>query len=176
MKFIETRLKGAYLIVAEPIGDERGIFARTFCRNTFIEHGLDPAIAQCNTSYNNHKGTLRGMHYQAEPHEEAKLVRCTHGAIYDVIVDLRRGSPTYCHWASADLTADNRQALYIPKGFAHGFQTLEDDSEVFYQMSDFYAPECARGVRWNDAVFNIQWPYPDPIISIKDKSYGDFIP
>ena len=147
MIFTETRLAGAYLIEPERIEDERGFFARTWCRDEFERHGLNPRLVQCNVSYNARRGTLRGMHYQAKPHEEAKLVRCTRGAIYDVIVDLRPDSPTYRQWVAAELTAENRRMLYIPEGFAHGFQTLADETEVFYQMSELFHPESARGVR-----------------------------
>ena len=174
MKFVETKLEGAYLIEPERLEDERGFFARTFCREEFEKRDLNPNVAQCNISFNKKKGTLRGMHYQIKPHEEAKLVRCMRGAIYDVIIDLRQDSPTYCQWISVELTADNYKMLYIPEGFAHGFQTLEDDAEVFYQMSEFYHPECARGLRWNDPVFGIEWPMNKLIISDKDKGYKDF--
>ena len=174
MKFIETKLEGAYLIEPERFEDKRGFFARIFCREEFEAHGLNPNVAQCNISFNKKKGTLRGMHYQIKPHEEAKSVRCTRGAIYDVIIDLRQDSPTYCQWTSVELTADNYKMLYIPEGFAHGFQTLEDNTVVFYQMSEFYYPESARGLRWNDPVFGIEWPMNKLIISDKDKSYKDF--
>jgi dTDP-4-dehydrorhamnose 3,5-epimerase len=168
MIFTPTSLKGAYLVDPELAQDERGAFARTFCQNEFRERGLRDFFVQCNISFNKKKGTLRGMHYQAAPHEEAKLVRCTAGAIYDVIVDLRPDSSTYRQWTSVELTAANRRALYIPEGLAHGFQTLCDDSEVFYQMSEFYHPECARGFRWNDPQFAIQWPTATLIISGSD--------
>jgi dTDP-4-dehydrorhamnose 3,5-epimerase len=174
MKFIPTLLNGAYIIVPEFHEDERGAFARTFCQKEFREHGLRDCIVQCNISFNKKKGTLRGMHYQTAPHEEAKLVRCTAGAIYDVIVDLRQTSPTYRKWTSVELTAANRLALYVPEGFAHGFQTLCDDSEVFYQMSEFYHPECAGGFRWNDPKFDIQWPISTLITSISDRDYADY--
>jgi dTDP-4-dehydrorhamnose 3,5-epimerase len=174
MIFKETRLKGAYLIEWEPLQDERGFFARSFCREEFGKHGLNPQIAQCNVSYNRKCGTLRGMHYQAAPSEEAKLVRCTNGAIYDVIIDLRRPSSTFMQWMAVELTAANRRMLYIPEGFAHGFQTLEDDSEVFYQMSAAFSPELARGVRWNDPAFGIEWPPAERIISRRDDQYPDF--
>lgn len=171
MKFTETKLGGAYLIEPKRLEDERGFFARSFCQNEFKAHGLNPRVVQCNISYNKHKGTLRGMHYQVAPMAEAKLVRCTRGAIYDVIIDLRPESPTYCQWAPVELTADNRRMLYIPEGFAHGFQTLEDDTEVFYQVSEFYTPDCERGVRWDDPVFGIEWPETPTLISKKDKNY-----
>src|SRR5919199_3217742 len=148
MIFTETKLKGAFLIEPEPRADERGFFARTWCQREFEAHGLRTRWVQCNISFNKKKGTLRGMHYQLAPYAEAKLVRCTRGAIYDVIIDLRYDSPTFKQWQALNLTADNRQMLFIPEGFAHGFQTLDDDTEVFYQMSEFYAPDCAKGVRW----------------------------
>jgi dTDP-4-dehydrorhamnose 3,5-epimerase len=173
MKFVETSLKGAFIIEIEPITDERGFFARTFCREEFERHGLNPCVAQCNVSFNRKKGTLRGMHYQQKPHEEAKLIRCARGRIYDVIVDLRRGSPTLRRWTAAELSADNGKMVYAPEGFAHGFLTLEDDSEVVYQMSEFYHPESARGVRWDDPAIGIAWPGPqEKIITDKDKAYG----
>lgn len=171
MRFIETKLKGAYIIEPEPIEDERGFFARTFCAREFEAHGLNPRLVQCNISYNKRKGTLRGMHYQAAPHAEAKLVRCTRGAIYDVIIDLRPESPTYQEWVAVELTAGSHRMLYVPERFAHGFQTLEDDSEIFYQMSEFYEPEYAQGVRWDDPVFMVEWPIPPGIISGRDSEF-----
>lgn len=171
MKFIETRLKGAFIIEPERLEDERGFFARTFCQKEFEAHRLNPRMVQCNISYNKHKGTLRGMHYQAAPMAEAKLVRCTRGTIYDVIIDLCPESPTYCQWLAEELNADNSKMIYIPEGFAHGFQTLEDDTEVFYQMSEFYSPEHARGLRWDDSIFGIEWPLNTMIISEKDNNY-----
>ncbi len=173
MKFIETKLKGAYIIEIEPIEDQRGFFARSWCKNEFEEHGLNSNLVQCNISYNKKKGTLRGMHYQVEPYEEAKLVRCTKGSIYDVIIDLRENSYTFLEWVSIELSSDNMKMLYIPEGFAHGFQTLQDDTEVFYQMSEFFHSECARGIRWDDKKFNIIWPIDKTIISDKDKSYSN---
>lgn len=175
MIFAETKLKGAYIIEPERLEDERGFFARTFCQEEFAAHGLRTRFVQCSISFNKKKGTLRGMHYQVAPHEEAKLVRCTMGAIYDVIIDLRPGSPTFTQWVAVELTAQNRKMLYIPEGLAHGFQTLEDDTEVFYQMSEFYHPECARGVRWDDPVFGIKWPkIHHRIVSEIDQRYADF--
>lgn len=171
MKFTETRLPGVVVVEIEPTRDERGFFARSWCRREFERHGLNPDLVQCNISFNKKKGTLRGMHYQAEPHQEAKLVRCTRGAIYDVVIDLRPESATYRQWQAVELNAENRCMLYVPSGVAHGFQSLEDDTEVFYQMSEFYHPECARGVRWDDPAFGIRWPLPDPIASEKDRSY-----
>lgn len=174
MIFTETRLKGAFIIEPERLEDERGFFARTWCQREFEVRGLDPRLVQCNISFNRRKGTLRGMHYQVAPHEEAKLVRCTLGAIHDVIIDLRAGSPTFKQWEAVELTAVNRWSLYIPGGFAHGYQTLEDDSEVFYQMSEFYYPESAAGVRWDDPTFAITWPMEPTVISAKDRSYPLF--
>lgn len=185
MTFSETRLKGAFVIEPEKVEDERGFFARTWCRKEFKEHGLNPSLAQCNVSFNTRKGTLRGMHYQAKPFEEAKLIRCTAGAVYDVIIDLRPGSSTYCQWLGIELAARlsgqniqaaaNPKMLYVPEGFAHGFQTLADETEVFYQMSELYMPDCARGVRWDDPVFGIEWPLDVSVISEKDRSYGNFV-
>jgi len=174
MIFKETKLKGAYIIEIDPIVDERGFFARSFCAKEFEKYGLNPSIAQCNISYNETKKTLRGMHYQAAPYEEAKLVRCTRGAIYDVIIDLRQDSATYKQWIATELTAENHRMLYIPERFAHGFQTLEDHTEVFYQMSEFYHSGCARGIRWDDPTFGIKWPFPSSIISKRDLDYSFF--
>jgi dTDP-4-dehydrorhamnose 3,5-epimerase len=174
MLFTETILKGAYVIDAEKLEDERGFFARSFCVGEFEKHGLNPRLVQCNISYNIKKGTLRGMHYQKAPYAEAKLVRCTRGAIYDVIVDLRPDSPSFKMNVGIRLDESNRIMLYIPEGFAHGFITLEDDSEVFYQMSEFYSPQHAAGFRWNDPFFRIQWPLEVAVISERDKTYPDF--
>jgi dTDP-4-dehydrorhamnose 3,5-epimerase len=174
MIFNQTLLAGAYLIEIEPIEDERGFFARSFCQKEFEKHGLNFHVVQCNISYNKKKGTIRGMHYQAAPHQEAKLVSCIRGAIYDIIIDLRKDSTTYCQWFAAELTAENYKILYVPKGFAHGFQTLEDDTVVYYQMSEFYHPECARGVRWDDPAFGIKWQLSERIMSKKDMNYRDF--
>lgn len=163
---------GAFLIEPAPIADERGFFARTFCVKEFEAQGLNPCVVQCSISYNKKKGTLRGMHYQLAPHAEAKLIRCIRGAIYDVIIDLRPDSTTFRQWLATELTADNRRMLYVPEGFAHGFQTLEDDTEVFYQMSEFYAPEYAAGVRWDDAAIGIAWPETvNRIVSTRDQNY-----
>lgn len=174
MLFTETQLQGAYIIDPERIEDERGFFARSWDRHEFEARGLNTNLAQCNISYNTRRGTLRGMHYQAEPHEETKLVRCTAGAIYDVIIDLRPSSPTLRQWLAVELSAANRRMLYIPPGYAHGFQTLEDHSEVFYQMAEFYAPAYARGVRWNDPAFGIVWPEAPQAIAARDQAYPDF--
>jgi len=173
LKFTETQLKGAYIIEPELLRDERGFFARSWCQKEFTERGLNTNLVQCNISFNLKKGTLRGMHYQAKPYEEAKLVRCTMGAIYDVIIDIRPESPTFKQWVAVELTAENRKMLYIPEGMAHGFQTLVDNTEVFYQMSEFYQAESASGVRWNDPAFNVEWLIKqDLVISKKDQSYS----
>lgn len=174
MIFTETPLAGAFLIDPEMHQDERGFFARTWCKDEYARHGINTSIVQCNISFNIAKDTLRGMHYQKSPYEEAKLVRCTMGAIFDVIVDLRFNSPTYAHWFSTELTAENRRLLYIPQGIAHGFLTLVDKTEVFYQMSEFYHAESAFGVRWNDPAFGIRWPTEPRLISDKDEHYPDF--
>jgi dTDP-4-dehydrorhamnose 3,5-epimerase len=158
LRFTELGLAGAYLIELERHEDERGHFARTFCRSEFLHHGLETTIAQCSSSFNIRRGTVRGMHFQAAPHEECKLVRCTSGRIFDVIVDLRPGSATFTKWHGVELTRDNHRMLYIPAGFAHGFQTMEDNSEVFYQVSEEYVPSVSRGIRWNDATLGIKWP------------------
>ena len=172
MLFIETKLAGGYIIELEKIEDDRGFFARTFCQREFEAHGLNPRIAQCSVSFNRRKGTLRGMHYQVAPYEESKLVRCTMGAIYDVAVDLRPESRTFKQWVAVELTGENGRMFYIPQGLAHGFQTLVDNTEVFYQMSEFYRPQCARGVRWDDPAFGMTWPIKEVIISIKDASFA----
>lgn len=175
MIFTETKLKGAFIVDIQPHEDERGFFARSWCEDEFKRHGLNPNLAQCNISFNKKRGTLRGMHYQVEPYPEVKLVRCTMGSIYDVIIDLRKDSSTFKQWFAVDLTAQNRRALYIPEGFAHGFQTLEDNTEVFYQMSEFYHPECARGVRWDDPEFGVEWKFPLVGMSLRDCQYPGFI-
>ena len=175
MKFIETELKGAFIVEPERLKDERGFFARTWCKKEFEQHELFADLVQCNISFNRRKGTLRGMHFQIAPHEESKLVRCTMGAIYDVIIDLRPNSPTFKRWVSVELTTENRKMLFIPEGFGNGFITLTDNTEVFYQMSVYYAPECARGVRWNDPAFEIDWPAEVKVISEKDMQYPDFM-
>lgn len=174
MKFSPTALAGACIIDIEPVPDERGFFARSWCREEFAKHGLNPDLAQCSISFNKKHGTLRGMHYQVKPHEETKVVRCARGAIYDVIVDLRPESSTFRKWIAVELSADNRRMLYIPAGLAHGFQSLTDDTEVFYQISTPYHPESARGVRWNDPAFGIEWPVTERVISDKDRQYPDF--
>lgn len=176
MRFEKTPLPGAWVIELEPIGDERGWFARTFDAAEFLQRGMNPAVVQCNASFNARRGTLRGMHYQAEPHGESKLVRCVRGAIFDVAVDLRAGSPTFRSWHGVELTAENRLAFYIPAGLAHGFQTLSDDAEVLYQMGDPYVPDAARGVRFDDPALAIDWPAPDGerTVSERDRSFPDF--
>lgn len=174
MIFIETKLKGAFTIEPEMLEDERGFFARTFCQKEFEARGLDPRQVQSSISFNKTRGTLRGMHFQAIPFEETKLVRCTKGKIYDVIIDLRCDSPTYRQWLMEELTVDNHRMMYVPKGFAHGFQTLEDQTEVFYQMSESYMEGYAKGIRWDDPAFGITWPVENPIISAKDRQYPDF--
>ncbi|MFO7667387.1 MAG: dTDP-4-dehydrorhamnose 3,5-epimerase [Desulfobacterales bacterium] len=176
MIFIETKLQGAFIIDVQRMEDDRGFFCRSFCRHEFSKFGLNPEIAQCNISFNRHAGTLRGMHYQVEPHAEDKIVRCTRGGLYDVIIDLRKESPTYKQWTALELTEDNRRMIYIPKGCAHGFQTLVNNTEVFYEMSEFYHPESAIGIRWNDPVFGIQWPRVERlIISDRDRNWPDYI-
>jgi dTDP-4-dehydrorhamnose 3,5-epimerase len=177
VRFHETKIAGALLIEPERRPDERGFFARTWCRDEFAARGLTTAWVQCNVSFNERRGTLRGLHYQADPFPEIKLVRCTMGAAYDVIVDLRPGSPSFGQWVGVELTAANRLSLYIPGGVAHGFQTLADDTELFYQMSEFYRPELARGVRWDDPRLGIAWPdCPQRIISARDRNLPDFVP
>ena len=175
MIFVETELQGAYIVEPERWADQRGFFARTWCQREFEAHAICSNWVQSNISFNNNKGTLRGMHYQAAPCEEAKLVRCTMGATYDVIIDLRPESLTFMKSTPVVLTAQNRRMLFVPEGCAHGFLTLEDNTEVFYQMSEFYAAEYARGVRWNDPAFGIQWPVAVQIISDRDRNYLDFV-
>jgi dTDP-4-dehydrorhamnose 3,5-epimerase len=174
VKFTESSLPGAYVVDIEPIEDDRGFFARTWCREEFQAFGLSGVVKQNSISFNRKRGTLRGMHYQAAPHEEVKLVRCTRGAIHDVILDLRVESPTFCRSFAVELSADNGRMVYVPAGFAHGFQALADQSEVFYQISEPYRPGMGRGVRWNDPVFQIEWPIPNPILSARDRSFPDF--
>ena len=203
MLFTETKLRGAYIIELEPIEDNRGFFARSFCQKEFALRGITMNVVQCNISYNRMKGTLRGMHYQAAPYEEAKIVSCMRGSIYDVIIDLRPNSATYCQWIATELSAVNSELsevgrkqevgseklsahrspltahykmLYIPEGFAHGFLTLEYHTEVFYHMSEFYTPGYGRGIRWNDSTFGIKWPEEVRVISDQDRFYPDFEP
>jgi dTDP-4-dehydrorhamnose 3,5-epimerase len=174
MRFHSTKLPGTTQIDLDTIPDERGFFARSWCQREFRDNGLNPNLVQCNISFNTRKGTLRGMHYQAPPFGEAKVVRCTRGSIYDVVLDLREDSITFRQWIGVELSAKNRRMLYIPEGCAHGFLTLQDETEVFYQMSEFYNPESARGVRWNDPVFAIEWPGKVEMISERDRTYPDF--
>jgi dTDP-4-dehydrorhamnose 3,5-epimerase len=176
MRFTETKVAGAFLIEPEPIADERGFFARTWCREEFADHGLTGELAQANISFNHRKGTLRGLHLQAAPHAEAKLVRATRGAVWDLALDLRRDSPTYLAWFGAELDDANRHMLYVPEGCAHGFLTLTDDAEVAYQMSAPYAPQAARGVRFDDPAFGIEWPGEVVVINERDRTYPDFAP
>lgn len=174
MQFTETNLKGAFIVDLDLRSDDRGAFARTFCAKEFAEHGLKPTVAQCNLSFNHEAGTLRGMHYQIPPAAETKLVRCTKGAIYDVIIDMRPDSPTYMQHIGVELTADNRRALYVPELFAHGYQALTDEAEVVYQVGEFYTPGYERGIRYDDPAFNIQWPMPVTVISEKDAAWKPF--
>jgi dTDP-4-dehydrorhamnose 3,5-epimerase len=172
MRFIATKLEGAWVIEPEAREDNRGLFARTFCAQEFRDQGLVDIFVQCNTSWNSSKGTVRGLHYQLPPSSEVKLVRCTSGSIWDLIVDLRPHSSTYLHHYGVQLTAENRRALYIPEMFAHGFQTLDDNSEVFYQMSEFYTPKLARGLRYDDPKLGVKWPFPASSISDKDQTWA----
>ncbi|HEX8394658.1 MAG TPA: dTDP-4-dehydrorhamnose 3,5-epimerase [Longimicrobium sp.] len=177
MIFTETELPGAWIVEPERIEDERGFFARTFDAAEFCRRGLRDAFPECSVSYNARAATLRGMHFQAEPHAEAKLVRCTAGAIVDVVIDLRPGSPTHGRWTAVELSAQNRRALYVPEGFAHGFQTLVDATEVFYQISTAYHAASSRGVRWDDPAFGIRWPAAEArVISARDRAYPDYTP
>lgn len=174
MKFHETTIEGAFRVSIEPRGDERGFFARTWCKDEAVAHGIHTDFVQCNLSFNRQRGTLRGMHYQAEPYGEPKLVSCIKGAIYDVAIDLRPQSPTFKMWFGVELSAENHEMLYIPAGCAHGFQTLADGCEVFYQMGARYVPEAARGVRWDDPAFGVKWPNAARIIAPRDQGYPDF--
>jgi dTDP-4-dehydrorhamnose 3,5-epimerase len=174
MKFIETGLPGAVIVEIEKLEDQRGFFARTWCKKEFEKHDLDAEMVQANVSFNHSKGTLRGMHYQVEPHGETKLVRCTQGAVYDVIIDLRPGSQTYRRWFGVELSAANYRMLFVPKMFAHGYQTLVDESAVAYQVGQFYTPGSERGIRYDDSAFDIRWPLNVSIISDKDKNWPDF--
>ena len=174
MIFREAAVAGVFVIEPEPREDNRGFFARTWCQREFAQHGLNPRLVQTSISFNRRRGTLRGMHYQMPPHAEAKLIRCTRGAIWDVALDLRPASPTYRQHFGVELSAENRAALYIPEGVAHGFQTLVDETEVLYQMSEFYAPEAGRGIRFDDPAFAIPWPLPEPILLERDRTYADF--
>jgi len=176
MIFTNTLLSGVLTIDPEPLEDTRGFFARIWCEREWAAHGLNTSIVQCSVSMNKRKGTLRGLHYQAAPHQETKLIRCTRGSIFDVVVDLRSTSPTFCRYVSVLLSAENHRMIYVPEGCAHGFQTLQDDTEVAYQMSAAYAPEYARGVRWDDPAFGIAWPPDDRTILDRDQNYPSFLP
>jgi dTDP-4-dehydrorhamnose 3,5-epimerase len=177
MIFTETKLKDAFIIEIEKIGDERGFFARVWCQNEFEARGLNSRWVQANLAFSKKRGTLRGLHYQIAPYEEAKLMRCIRGAMYDVIVDLRQDSPTYKQWLGVELTEDNRRMLYVPEGFAHGYQTLVDDTEVFYPVSQFYTPGAERGMRWDDPAFAVEWPVTENLtVSEKDKSWPEYLP
>ena len=176
MLYQPTSLTGAYLLDLQKVEDERGFFARSWCVQEFAEHGLDTRLVQCNISFNKRQGTVRGMHYQLPPFAETKLVRCSRGAIYDVIIDLRPTSPTFLQWFGVTLSAENRTMLYVPQGFAHGFQTLADNTEVTYQMSEFYEPTYARGLRWDDPRVKVEWPLEITVMSMKDQCYPDFMP
>lgn len=175
MIFTETKLKDAFIVEPERIADERGFFARSWSKREFAARGIDSRLVECNISFNKKKGTLRGMHFQRAPHGQAKLVRCTMGAIYDVIIDLRPASQTFKQWIAAELTAANGRMLFVPEEFAHGFQTLEDNTEVFYQMATYYAPEAGSGVRWNDPSFGIEWPPDERTVIDRDRQYSDFV-
>jgi dTDP-4-dehydrorhamnose 3,5-epimerase len=174
MVFTETALRGAFLVEPEAHVDERGFFARTWAAAEFESRGLNPRLAECSASFNDRRGTLRGMHYQAEPFAEAKLVRCTHGSVCDVMIDLRDGSSTFGQWVAIELSASNRRMLFVPEGVAHGFLTLEDRTELFYQISAPYSPAHVRGVRWNDPAFGITWPLEPVVMSARDRAYPDF--
>jgi dTDP-4-dehydrorhamnose 3,5-epimerase len=174
MKFCETRISGVFEICLELRPDERGFFARSWCQKEFADHGLNSKLVQCNISRNTRKGTLRGMHFQEAPFSEAKIVRCTRGSVYDVVLDLRPGSKTFKNWIAVTLTEEAGNSMYIPDGCAHGFLTLTDGADVFYQMSEFYKPEAACGVRWNDSAFGIHWPAEVKVISERDRTYSDF--
>ena len=174
MKFTETKLKGAFVVEIEKLTDDRGFFARSWCRKEFEAHGLTSRVVQANVSFNHSRGTLRGLHYQIAPHQECKLIRCTQGAIYDVIIDLRAESPTYKQWVAVDLTADNYRMLFVPEDFAHGFITLTDNTEITYQVSQFYTPGSEKGIRFDDPTVNIQWPIEVSVISDKDRGWPDF--
>ena len=176
MIFKETKLKGAFVIEPEKHEDERGFFERTWCQKEFKVHRLNPNTVQANIAFSLQKDTLRGMHYQINPYQEAKLVRCIRGAVFDVVIDLRPDSITYCEWLGVELSSENHKMLYVPEGFAHGYQTLENNSEVFYLVSQFYTPDAERGVRWDDPVFDIEWPKTsDLVISEKDKNWPDYL-
>lgn len=174
MKFVDTELQGVFIVELDKIVDDRGFFARAWCAKEFETAGLNPNLFQGNISFCRHRGTLRGMHYQAAPHQEAKCVRCTRGAIYDVCVDLRPDSSTYLRWLGIELSEENHKMMYVPEGLAHGYVTLIDNTEIFYLVSQYYAPEFERGIRWNDKLFSIVWPITDVVLSAKDRNWPDF--
>lgn len=176
MLFIETKLKGAFVIELEKYSDDRGFFSRAWCQKEFKEQGINSQFVQANIGFSKNSGTIRGIHYQIAPFEEAKLVRCIRGAIFDVVLDLRPESPSFKQWFGVELSDENRKMLYVPEGCAHGYQTLVDNTEVFYQVSHVYSPECERGIRWNDPEFDIEWPIDEyPVISEKDQNWSDFM-
>lgn len=175
MQFSETKLGGAYIIEIEKLVDDRGFFARSWCQKEFESHGLTSRMAQANISFNRKKGTLRGMHYQIAPYQECKIIRCTRGAIYDVIIDLRPDSPTYKQWTSVELAAESYTMFFVPENFAHGFQTLTDEAEISYQVTQFYTPGSEKGIRFDDPIFNIQWPLEVSVISDKDRTWPDYM-
>jgi len=174
MKFDELEIKGVFLIEIEKNTDERGFFARTWDKKKFLENNLNPDLVQCNISFNSKKGTIRGMHFQSKPYEEAKVIRCIQGKVFEVFIDLRKNSNTYKKWGSIELNFESNVELYVPEGFAVGFQTLEDNTELFYQMSQYYMPQNSKGIRWNDPFFKINWPLTPSIISKKDQGWSDF--
>lgn len=174
MIFTELSLKGAFLVEVKKLEDDRGFFGRAWCKNEFLEHGLNPNFVQINTSLSKKKGTIRGMHYQVDPYQEVKFIRCTRGRIWDVIIDLRPDSPTFMKWCGNELSADNYRMVYVPGNFAHGFITLEDDSEVYYPVSEFYTPGAERGLRWDDPAFSIEWPIEAVMVSEKDRAHPKF--
>jgi len=176
MIFTETKLKGAFLVEVKKIEDERGFFGRAWCQQEFEDHGLNGKVCQLNTSFSKHKGTIRGMHYQVDPYQETKFIRCTRGAIFDVMIDLRPESPTFLQWVGNVLTADNYAMAYVPENFAHGFITLEENSEVYYPVTQFYTPGAERGFRYNDPTFNVEWPVEALHVSEKDMGHADFNP
>jgi dTDP-4-dehydrorhamnose 3,5-epimerase len=176
MIFKELELKGAYLVEVKKIEDERGFFGRAWCENEFLDHHLNPNFVQLNTSFSKKKGTIRGLHYQVDPYQEVKFIRCTRGSIWDVIIDLRPTSPTFMKWIGNELSADNYKMVYVPENFAHGFISLENNTEVYYPVTQFYVPGAERGLRWNDPAFNIQWPIEVSMVSEKDSNHADFNP
>jgi dTDP-4-dehydrorhamnose 3,5-epimerase len=172
--FTETKLKGAFILDVKRLEDERGFFGRSWCKKEMQEHGLNSNVVQANVSFNHKRGTLRGMHFQFSPYQETKLVRCTKGALYDVIIDLRKDSPTYKQWIGVELTEDNFRMLYVPEDFAHGFITLQDNTAITYQVTQFYTPGAEGGIRWNDPTVGIEWPVPIEVISSKDSNHPDY--